>query len=98
VDQGADPLTLLLNLGPVGAFLVLWLTGRVVSKSEYDRAERRAEEWKQQYTRESEAHDVTRQAATRDRERSDAGVEASRTAVTLLSALGHLPLPPVGGS
>lgn len=97
MNQGADPLTLLLNLGPVGAFLVLWLTGRVVSKSEYDRAERRAGEWRQQYEREAGAHEMTRQAAARDRERFDAGVEASRTAATLLSALGHLPLPPVGG-
>lgn len=88
MDQG-DPMAYLLNFGAVGIFLVLWLTGRLMSRPEYDRETERADAWKLQYEREAEAHDVTRQALQRERDRADAGLEAGRTAAAVLSVLGH---------
>lgn len=93
MDQASDPLAYLINFGAVGAFLVLWLTGLVVSKRENDRERERAEQWKQYFDQESESHDVTRQALARERERQDASTEAGRTAAVLLSALGHRSIP-----
>lgn len=83
----------LINLGALGVFLVLWLTGYVVSKSEHTKAEERSEEWKQLYLQETTAHRDTRAALDRERERSEAGVEAGRTAAALLNVLGHHSLP-----
>lgn len=93
MDQGPDPVAYLLNFGVLGLLLVLWLTGVVVGKREYERALSGEAEWKRQYERESEAHEVTRQALARERERQDASTEAGRTAAALLSVLGHTALP-----
>jgi hypothetical protein len=68
--------------------LVLWLTGMIVSKRELDRANDRADEWKVQYTRESEAHGMTRRALERERERMDTTTETGRTVTALLGVLG----------
>ena len=88
-----DPLATLVNFGTLGIFLILWLTGYVVSRAEHAKAEGRAEEWKQLYLQESAAHRDTRAALDRERDRSEAGVEAGRTAAALLNVLGHHSLP-----
>jgi hypothetical protein len=93
MDQaGSDPLSYLINFGAVGAFLVLWLTGVIVSRRELDRERQRADEWKAQYDAEVTAHGRTLQALELERSRGDAGTEASRTAVAVLSYLGHRPV------
>jgi len=98
MDQAAaDPLTYLVNVGVLGVVLVLWLTGMIASRRELDRANDRADEWKAQYTRESEAHGLTLQALQRERERMDASMESGRTVTALLSALGSRPFPATGG-
>jgi hypothetical protein len=83
-----DPLNYLVNVGVLGVVLVLWLTGMIVSKRELDRANDRADEWKVQYTRESEAHGMTRRALERERERMDTTTETGRTVTALLGVLG----------
>ena len=99
MDQGGtDPLTYLINLGVLGVVLVLWLTGMIVSRRELDRERERAAEWKAQYETEAAAHDLTRAALSRERERGDVVTESGRTTAALLSALGHGPWPlPTGG-
>lgn len=101
MDQAAsDPMTYLVNVGVLGVVLVLWLTGMIASKKELDRANDRADEWKAQHTRESEAHDLTRRALERERDRMDVTAEAGRTVTALLGALGHRPAlsPERGGT
>jgi hypothetical protein len=82
-------MTYFLDLGAVGVFLVLWLTGFIVSKAEHGRAEKRAGEWRRLYETEVAAHRDTRAALERERERSDAGLEAGRTVAAMLSVLNH---------
>lgn len=93
MPANADPLAYLINFGAIGAILILWLTGAIVSKRENDRERERADQWKSLYDRETEAHDVTRQALSRERDRQDAGTEAANTAAALLRVLGHQALP-----
>lgn len=99
MDQGqSDPLAYLLNFGVLGLFLVLWLTGRIVSKSEHDRAVREGQEWKLRFEQEAAAHDVTRRAMDQERTRSDSSIEAARMGTALLSALSHhSQVPPAVG-
>jgi len=92
-QQQADPLSYLLNFGVLGLLLVLWLTGRIVSKSEHDRAIGEGEQWKQRFEQEAAAHNVTRQALGQERERGDSSIEAARMGTALLSALSHHQLP-----
>lgn len=96
-QTAADPLTYLVNVGVLGAVVVLWLTGMIASKRELDRANDRAGEWKEQYTQEAEAHALTLRALERERDRMDSHTEAERTVTALLGVLGPRPLPSSGG-
>jgi len=90
-------MTYLVNVGVLGVVMVLWLTGMIAGKRELDRASDRADEWKAQYERESEAHKVTLQALERERDRMDAATESGRTITALLGALGPRSIPSRGG-
>jgi hypothetical protein len=87
--------------GPGGVVLVLLILGVLVTKRELTGAQQDGERWRQLFEQERDAHRLTQEALSRERERMDAALEAGRTSAMLLQYLGHQPapvMPPPTGS
>jgi len=82
----------IMTWGPPGVFLLLILLGVLVPRRELTKTEQEAERWRSMYEQESQAHGLTQQALSRERERMDAALESSRTTAMMLQYLGHQPM------
>lgn len=89
-DAATDFFSPLLQYGPLGIIVILFLTGWVVSKSVYDSIKEERDNWRKAFETEQAAHQITRDASVESNRRGDAAVEAARTAAATLNALHHL--------
>lgn len=81
-EPTSDIVNKLIQWGPGGIVVLLFLLGLIVPKGTVDM-------WREQLAKEQEAHTKTREALDRAVQQGDAAREQANTLLTLLHELGH---------
>lgn len=86
-----DLATVLINSGPVGIVVLLFVLGWIVPKPTVDRMGVDKDQWRQLYETERSAHETTRKALVDQAAAATAAIAAAQTTEKLLSELKQRP-------
>ena len=86
---GPDLVSILVTWGPGGVVLALILTGQLEPKRFREMIASDRDSWKEAFSKEQEAHQLTRLALAKAEERAEASLEAAKTTAQLLEELDH---------
>lgn len=85
-----DILNPLLQYGLPGVMIALFVFGWLIPKGVHESMKDERDNWRKAFETEQAAHQLTRDAGVESGRRTEAAVEAARTAAATLNALHHL--------
>lgn len=88
--DGQDVFSTLLQYGLPGVFIILMLTGVLVTKNQFDQMKQDRDSWRTAYDKEVDAHTATRAALSEAVKAAGSSLETAKTTTALLTQLGHV--------